>query len=88
MSRYVERAENVARFVEVNFNLSLDLGVGVGEQWMPLINTTGDFEEFKDRYGESNLQNAVQFLTFDEENPNSILSCLRKARNVLVRSAK
>jgi uncharacterized alpha-E superfamily protein len=80
MSRYIERAENVARFVEVNFNLALDLGIGIGEQWMPLIYTTGDHEVFADRYGSPDMQKVVQFLTFDEENPNSILTCLRRAR--------
>src|SRR5690242_11748134 len=35
MSRYVERAENVARFVDTNFNLMLDAQV-IGEQWQPL----------------------------------------------------
>lgn len=80
LSRYVERAENVARFVEVNLNLSLDLGNGLNEQWMPLIYTTGDHELFTDRYGVPELQKVLQFLTFDEENPNSILCCLRSAR--------
>jgi len=80
MSCYIERAENVARFVEVNFNLALDLGIGIGEQWLPLINTTGDHEDFEARYGSPDMQKVVQFLTFDEENSNSILSCLRRAR--------
>ena len=42
MSRYVERAENVARFIDVNTWLSLDLPEGYQEQWSPLISTTGD----------------------------------------------
>jgi len=42
MSRYVERAENLARFVDVTFNLMLDLPMGSREQWQPLVSTTGD----------------------------------------------
>src|SRR2546427_800161 len=42
MSRYVERAENVTRFIDVNNLLSLDLPAGYVEQWAPLISTTGD----------------------------------------------
>ncbi len=80
MSRYVERAENVARFVEVNLNLMLDLPAGAEQQWQPLVATTGDAEAFAKHYGESTQQSVIQFLTFDEENPNSILSCLRAAR--------
>lgn len=80
MSRYVERAENVARFVDVNLNLSLDLGTGLSNQWAPLVYTTGDEELFTSRYGEPDQAKVVEFLTFDEHNPNSILSCLRNAR--------
>ena len=80
MSRYVERAENVARFIEVNLNLMLDLPAGSAQQWQPLVATTGDADEFAKRYGAATQQNVIQFLTFDLENVNSIRSCLRAAR--------
>jgi uncharacterized alpha-E superfamily protein len=80
MSRYVERAENVARFVDVNLNLMLESAVS-DQQWQPLVNITGDHEEFSKRYGTAATgENVMRFLTFDKENPNSILSCLRAAR--------
>ncbi len=80
MSRYVERAENVARFIEVNLQLMLDAPAGESQQWLPLVNTTGDHEDFAKRVGEASQQNVIHFLTFDPENPNSILSCVRAAR--------
>ncbi|MDA0265769.1 MAG: alpha-E domain-containing protein [Cyanobacteria bacterium] len=80
MNRYVERAENVARFVDVNLNLLLDCPPGVTQQWEPLVVTTGDLELFKERYGEATEANVLQFLTFDSSYPNSILSCLKAAR--------
>jgi len=80
MSRYTERAENVARFIDVNYNLTLDLGEAIDEQWMPLVNTSGDHELFRERYPETTRENVLQFLTFDSENPNSILSCVTAAR--------
>src|SRR6186997_204927 len=80
MSRYVERAENVARFIEVNLNLMLDLPVGSEQQWQPLVATTGDAAEFAKRYGTATQRNVIQFLMFDPENGNSIRSCLRAAR--------
>ena len=80
MSRYVERAENVARFIEVNLNLMLDLPVGSEQQWKPLVDTTGDAAEFAKRYGAATQRNVIQFLTFDEKSANSICSCLRAAR--------
>src|SRR4051794_6904271 len=80
MSRYTERAENVARFIAVNLNLNLDLPGDVGQQWMPLVVTSGDSEQFKARYGAGSKHNVIRFLTFDRENPNSTMSCLRAAR--------
>ncbi len=80
MARYVERAENVARFIDVNLNLSLDLGPEIQRRWAPLVFTTGDHEDFCARYGEETQQNVISFLTFDQENPNSIVSCLCAAR--------
>jgi uncharacterized alpha-E superfamily protein len=80
MSRYIERAENVARFIDVNLNLTLDLPGGPSEQWRPLVVTTGDQDRFEKRCGEATRENVIHFLTFDSENPNSILSCLRSAR--------
>ncbi len=81
MSRYVERAENVARFVDVNLNLMLDSPSGADQQWQPLVNITGDHADFNKRYPVgATQQNVLQFLTFDRNNPNSIISCLRAAR--------
>ena len=80
MSRYAERAENVARFIDVNLQLMLDGSTGEEQQWEPLVSTTGDYESFKKHYGQATQQNVIHFLTFDAENPNSILSCVRAAR--------
>lgn len=80
MSRYVERAENVARFIDVNLQLMLDAPSGEGQQWLPLVNTTGDHEAFAKRRLEATQHNVIHFLTFDAENPNSILSCVCSAR--------
>ena len=80
LNRYVERAENVARFVETNLNLMLDSPRGVKQQWEPLVHTTGDQDVFEKSYGEANAENVIQFLSFDSNYPNSILSCLQGAR--------
>ena len=80
MSRYVERAENVARFISVNLHLSLDLPGEADQQWLPLVVTTGDEQTFADRYDAGTKSEVIQFLTFDRSNSNSILSCLDSAR--------
>ncbi|MEZ6065138.1 MAG: alpha-E domain-containing protein [Planctomycetaceae bacterium] len=80
MSRYIERAENVARFIEVNQAISLGGRIGSDDQWAPLIFASGDEEQFKELYGEFSRANVIRFLTFDRRNPNSILSCVTSAR--------
>lgn len=80
LNRYIERAENVARFIDVNLNLILDLPAGVMPQWKPLLAITGDLEQFNQSYDEINSNNVIQFLCFDTNYENSIISCLQKAR--------
>jgi uncharacterized alpha-E superfamily protein len=80
LNRYVERAENIARFVDVNLNLLLDAPLGSNQQWEPIVATTGDLELFRSRYDQATADNVVQFLTFDATYPSSILSCLQAAR--------
>lgn len=81
MSRYIERAENVSRFIDVNVNLMLDSTMAEDqEQWIPLVITSGDAADFKARYDEANRENVIHFLFADKQNPNSIFSCLQKAR--------
>ncbi|MEX2394077.1 MAG: alpha-E domain-containing protein [Actinomycetota bacterium] len=81
LTRNVERAENVARFVDVNLHMTLDLPSDTEQQWEPLINTTGDREQFLEHFGPGfNRDNVIQFLTFDPDYSNSILSCVHSAR--------
>ena len=49
MSRYLERADNVARFIDVNSNLILEIG-REEVQWEPLIRASGDEDDFYKRY--------------------------------------
>lgn len=80
MNRYIERAENIARIIDVNVTLTLDLGESVPEQWEPLVAITGDKAPFLERYGKATRNKVERFLIFDMQNPNSIAACLRQAR--------
>ena len=80
MCRYIERAENVARFIGVNLNLLLDMPSEKDRQWSPLVMTTGDQDQFEKREGDYNQEAVIWFLTFDRGYPNSILSCVAAAR--------
>jgi uncharacterized alpha-E superfamily protein len=81
ISRYCERAENVARFIKVNYSLTLDsAATTLSPQWMPLVYTSGDHEDFHERYPDGSRENVLQFLILDPKNPNSIYSCIAQAR--------
>lgn len=80
MNRYLERADNNARFLIVNFNLALDLNPRISEQWKPLVQATGTQELFDRMYDEASQKNVVRFMAFDEENPSSIYSCVKSVR--------
>ena len=80
MCRYIERAENVARFISVNLNLLLDMPSEEGKHWEPLIITTGDRVLYEDANTGYDQDSVIRFLTFNRDYPNSIISCLAKAR--------
>jgi uncharacterized alpha-E superfamily protein len=80
MCRYIERAENVARFIGVNLNLILDTPLDDHLQWEPMIAITGDREAFELLHSEYSQDKVIHFLTFERTNPNSIISCLQAAR--------
>ena len=80
MNRYVERAENYARFLDVNFNLSLELPPDVVQQWQPVVVTTGDFYLYQQSHEEVKKSHVIHFLGFDVNNPNSIYNSVCNAR--------
>ncbi len=81
LGRYLERADNVARFIDVNTHLMLDLSLSKdATQWYPLVATSGDDEDFNKRYTVADERTVVKFLTFDDKNPNSIAQCIFRAR--------
>ena len=80
MNRYLERAENYARFMDVNYNLSLELPPNEEEQWKPLVVITGDWELYQSLNSNVEKSKVIYFLGFDEDNPNSIYNCIINAR--------
>jgi uncharacterized alpha-E superfamily protein len=85
MSRYLERAENISRIVDVNLQSLLDYKTlddkRLREEWNPLVKTLGDEELFSKLYKKADSRSVTEFLTFNEKNPNSILSCIVSARH-------
>jgi uncharacterized alpha-E superfamily protein len=80
MARYVERAENTARMINVNTNLLLDLPRRVTLGWQPLIDITGIKKLYDENYQEVNERNVVKFLIADTRNFGSLINALNAAR--------
>ena len=81
VGRYVERAENVARILDVNYHGLVGVGVPRDPRaWWSVVATTGDAAEFTARYPEPTERNAAEFLLLDRSNRNSVVSCVGQAR--------
>jgi len=84
MARYIERAENIARLVDVNLQLLLDLRdldeERLAKHWLPIIQSTGDEEAFFKLHPRATGQAVTEFLVFQAENPNSIVQSICSAR--------
>jgi uncharacterized alpha-E superfamily protein len=84
MSRYVERSENIARIVDVNLQLLLDFRnldhQALAGHWVPIVQSTGDEQAFFALHPKATGQAVTQFLVFQTENPNSIVSSMGSAR--------
>jgi len=84
MSRYIERAENIARLLEVNLQFILDFrgydDAHLKEHWASILGSSGDEELFGKHYESADSRSVTEFFAFDLRNPNSILSCVFAAR--------
>ncbi len=84
MVRYIERADNLARLIDVNQQQLLDTerldSERIREFWRPIILCTGDDEAFHRTYEHAGSREVIRFLTDDPENPNSLASCIALAR--------
>jgi uncharacterized alpha-E superfamily protein len=84
MSRYIERAENIARIVDVNLQLLLDFRnlneERLAQHWLPIVQTTGDESQFFQLHKKATGNAVTEFLVFQMENPNSLVSSICQAR--------
>lgn len=83
ISRFMERAENMARMLDVGYRVSLTPGLDSGhrEQWESTLHAAGIAEAFSERYEEAEVARICDFMLFDRENAASVYSCLASARN-------
>lgn len=82
LSRYIERAENMARLLEVGYRMSLTSRRegGASEHLTSMMRAAEVDEEFKSKHKVADSATVSHFMLFDEENPSSVRSCLLAAR--------
>ncbi len=81
IARYMERADTVARLLEVGSRISLlPSAQGYRSEWDSLLHATGMAHAFAQKYGDPVQRNIESFLFFDRDNPSSIASCITAAR--------
>jgi uncharacterized alpha-E superfamily protein len=82
ITRYMERAETMARLLDVGARMSLlpSTGEGYHSEWESLLQASGTAEGFARKYGDPVQRNIESYFFFDRDNPSSIASCIGRAR--------
>jgi uncharacterized alpha-E superfamily protein len=82
MSRYIERAENIARLLEVGYRIALlpREGAGQDEEWRSTLRSAGCEKGYLAKHGAYATRDVVDFMLFDVDNPSSVYSSLSTAR--------
>ncbi len=82
MARYMERAENTARMLDVNYQTSLlpQSAAAAELGWKGLLSISELAGDFARRHGDVTAQRVMDFMVSDAANPSSIRSCLMAAR--------
>lgn len=82
MARYIERAENTARLLDVTWQMSLvpQSSEVANRSWLAALNCNGLAETYQKLHGAVEGAKVLNFMTLDEDNPASIYNCLRAAR--------
>jgi uncharacterized alpha-E superfamily protein len=82
LSRYLERAENMARLLEVGYRIALlpREGEGYNEEWRSTLQSAGCETGYLERHEALTTGDVINYLLFDNDNPTSVRSCISIAR--------
>jgi uncharacterized alpha-E superfamily protein len=80
MSRYIERAENMARLVDAGLRLALTRTDSSADEWASVLMSAGVKAAFDTRYSEYSAETVGDFLLRDTTNPSSVISCIEAGR--------
>ena len=81
MFRYLERAGNTARLIEAGFRIALTRSTNPASEWKSVIATSASQKYYDTKYDGYDSARVTDFLLRDPDNPNSVLSVIRFARD-------
>ena len=81
-ARYIERADSLARLLEVGYRISLipNTEKGYTNEWESILETSGIKNEYLKKYKTVSKEKIIFYLLFDPENSSSVKNCIKTAR--------
>ncbi len=81
-ARYIERADSLARLLEVGYRISLipNTERGYTNEWESILETSGIKNEYLKKYKTISKEKIIFFILFDPENSSSVKNCIKTAR--------
>jgi uncharacterized alpha-E superfamily protein len=80
MSRYFERAENMARLIDAGLRMALTRTQSAAEEWTSVVVSAGAERSFREKHQEFTVRTVTDFLLRDTDNPSSVISCIESGR--------
>ncbi|WP_373491655.1 alpha-E domain-containing protein [Parasphingorhabdus sp.] len=81
MSRYLERVENSARFIEAGFRIALTRSVSASAEWSSVLKSSGVIAAYRKKHNDYESSKVIDFLLRDRDNSSSVLALMKKARD-------
>ena len=83
LARYIERAENIARLLDITWQTSLapQSEENAVRNWQAALLCNDQLNAYLKLYPEVTAENVLAYMVFDANNPSSIYSCLKAARD-------
>ena len=81
-ARYIERADSLARLLEVGYRISLipNTERGYTNEWESILETSGTRNEYLKKYKTISKEKIIFYLLFESENSSSVKNCIKTAR--------
>ncbi len=81
MSRYLERVENSARFIEAGFRIALTRSASASDEWSSVLKASSVIDAYRAKHDDFESAKVIDFLLRDRDNASSVMAVMKKARD-------